>query len=94
MSNPGKSESENGGGKGSLPFEEALQKLEQVVEAMESGDLPLEKLMQRFEEGTKLVRVCQSKLEEAEQKIEKLEKNLSGDLAVKPLKLSNDNTET
>jgi exonuclease VII small subunit len=50
--------------------------------------------MQRFEEGTRLVRICQSKLEEVEQKIEKLEKNLGGELTVKPLKLNNDNTET
>ncbi|HTH48508.1 MAG TPA: exodeoxyribonuclease VII small subunit, partial [Candidatus Limnocylindria bacterium] len=38
-----------------LPFEEALKKLEAVVEAMESDDLPLEQLLSRFEEGSKLV---------------------------------------
>jgi exodeoxyribonuclease VII small subunit len=66
------------------PFEEAVQKLEAVVEAMESGDLPLETLLARFEEGTRLVKICQSKLEEAELKIQKLEKNASGETVLKP----------
>lgn len=66
-----------------LPFEEALKKLEQVVEAMESGDLPLESLLARFEEGTRLVRTCQAKLEEAEVKVSKLEKNAAGEPVLK-----------
>jgi len=40
----------------SPPFEEALKKLEGIVEAMESDDLPLETLLARYEEGTKLVK--------------------------------------
>ena len=67
-----------------LPFEEALKKLETIVEAMETGDLPLETLLSRFEEGTRLVKSCQSKLEEAELKISKLEKNAAGDPELKP----------
>ncbi len=67
-----------------LPFEEALKKLESVVEAMESGDLPLESLLARFEEGTRLVKTCQAKLEEAELKISKLEKNAAGEPVLKP----------
>ena len=67
-----------------LPFEEALKKLESVVEAMESGDLPLESLLARFEEGTSLVKACQMKLEEAELKINQLEKNAAGELVLKP----------
>ena len=67
-----------------LPFEEALKKLESVVEAMESGDLPLETLLARFEEGTRLVKTCQAKLEEAELKISQLEKNAAGEPVLKP----------
>ena len=67
-----------------LPFEEALKKLESVVEAMESGDLPLESLLARFEEGTRLVKACQAKLEEAELKINQLEKNAAGEPVLKP----------
>ena len=38
--------------------EEALKKLESIVETMESGDLPLETLLARYEEGTKLSQIC------------------------------------
>lgn len=68
-----------------LPFEEAMKKLESIVEAMESGDLPLETMLARFEEGTRLARQCQSRLEEAEVKIQQLEKNAGGELVLKPL---------
>ena len=68
-----------------LPFEEALQKLETIVEAMESGNLTLETLLTRFEEGTKLARVCQAKLAEAELKIQKLEKSAEGEITLTPL---------
>jgi exodeoxyribonuclease VII small subunit len=68
-----------------LPFEEALKKLESIVESMESGDLPLETLLARFEEGTRLATVCQTKLAAAEIKIQKLEKNEAGDATLTPL---------
>lgn len=65
------------------PFEEALKKLEGIVEAMESGDLPLEALLAKYEEGSKLVKICQEKLAEAELKIQKLEKTAAGDMKLK-----------
>ena len=71
-----------------LPFEEALKKLESIVDAMESGDLPLETLLGKFEEGTNLIKTCQTKLEEAELKISKLEKNAAGGLTLKPMAVS------
>jgi exodeoxyribonuclease VII small subunit len=70
------------------PFEEALKKLEGIVEAMESNDLPLEMLLAKYEEGTKLVKICQEKLAEAELKIQQLEKNAAGEMKLKPLDLS------
>jgi exodeoxyribonuclease VII small subunit len=69
---------------GNVPFEEALKKLETIVEAMESGDLPLESLLARYEEGTKLAQICQAKLAEADMKIQQLEKNAAGELILKP----------
>jgi exodeoxyribonuclease VII small subunit len=66
-----------------LPFEEALKKLEGVVEAMETSDLPLETLLAKYEEGTRLVKICQEKLAEAELKIQQLEKNAAGELKLK-----------
>ncbi len=74
--------------KGSLPFEEALKKLEGIVEAMEADDLPLETLLARYEEGARLVKICQEKLAEAGVKIQELEKNAAGELKLKPLELS------
>jgi exodeoxyribonuclease VII small subunit len=69
----------------SLPFEEALKKLEAIVEAMESEDLPLEALLGKYEEGTRLAKICQDKLAEAELKIQQLERNASGEMKLKPL---------
>lgn len=71
-----------------LPFEEALKKLEVIVEAMEADDLPLETLLTQYEEGTKLVKICQQKLAEAELKIQRLEKNAAGEITLKPVDLS------
>ena len=73
----------SGPGEG-LPFEEALKKLESIVEAMEGDELPLETLLARFEEGTRLVQICQAKLAEAEVKIQQLEKNAAGRRKLKP----------
>jgi exodeoxyribonuclease VII small subunit len=72
-------------GEAELPFEEALKKLESIVEAMETGDLPLEGLLQRFEDGTRLLKLCQARLNQAELKIQKLEKNAAGETTLKPL---------
>jgi len=73
-----------------MAFEEAVKKLEKIVEEMESGELPLESMLSRFEEGTRLVKVCQTKLEEAELKIQKLEKNSAGEISVKPVQIAED----
>lgn len=61
-----------------LSFETALGKLESIVEAMESGDVPLAELLAKFEEGSKLLRVCESRLKDAELKIEQLKKQKDG----------------
>ena len=80
QNNPAKAET--------LPFEEALKKLETIVKAMESEDLPLETLLGKYEEGTRLARVCQDKLAEAELKIQQLEKNAAGEVKLKPLPIN------
>jgi exodeoxyribonuclease VII small subunit len=68
-----------------MPFQEALKKLERIVDEMESGDLALETMLARFEEGTRLVKICQTKLEEAELRIQKLEKNAAGEMTLRPV---------
>ena len=86
MANQSKNAAQNQSAK-SPPFEEALKKLEGIVEAMESDDLPLETLLTKYEEGSKLVKICQEKLSEAELKIQQLEKN-AGEMKLKPINLS------
>ena len=68
-----------------LPFEEALQKLEAIVEAMESQDLPLETLLTRYAEGTQLAAACQTRLAEAELKVKQLEQKPGGEFNLKPV---------
>lgn len=55
-----------------MTYEEALKKLEKIVETLEDGSLPLEESMKLFEEGTKLSVFCEKCLNEAEQKISQL----------------------
>jgi exodeoxyribonuclease VII small subunit len=59
-------------------FEAALSKLEAIVESMESGEVPLADLLAKFEEGNRLLRHCESRLKEAELKIEQLRKERDG----------------
>ncbi len=58
--------------KKSYPFEESLEKLEQLVERMEEGELTLEESLKSFEDGMKLTRECQQALVQAEQKVKLL----------------------
>jgi len=53
-------------------FEDALEKLENIVREMETGDLPLDSALKSFEEGIRLIRFCQTKLEESERRVEQL----------------------
>ena len=61
-----------------LNFEDAMHRLEKIVEQMETGKLPLEDLIVRYEEGMKLVKTCQERLAKAEQKIEIITRNSAG----------------
>ena len=50
-------------------FEQNMQRLEQIVRALERGDVPLEESLKLFQEGTELVRACGNLLDEAEQQV-------------------------
>ena len=70
--------------KKTFPFEATLEKLEGIVETMESGDLSLEESLRAFEEGIQLTRACQQALSDAKQQIDVLiEKN--GELTTEPM---------
>ena len=53
-------------------FEENMQRLEQIVRAMERGDVPLEQSLKLFQEGTELVRKCGKILDEAQLQVKKI----------------------
>lgn len=69
-----------------IPFEKALEKLEKIVEELESGDFSLDESLKKYEEGIKLARSCQQKLDKAKAKIETLIKKDDGDFEAKPFK--------
>jgi exodeoxyribonuclease VII small subunit len=60
-------------------FENAMTRLEAIVEQMESDNLTLEDLLTRYEEGVKLVKVCEDKLSAAEKRIEIITRNAAGE---------------
>ena len=53
-------------------FEDAMKRLEKLVDEMEGGELSLEAMIARFEEGQKLIGFCTKKLNEVEKKVELL----------------------
>lgn len=61
--------------KDNLKFEEALKRLEQIVDSIEQGKIGLEDSIKSYEEGMSLVRRCRAVLQEAEQKIQYLQAN-------------------
>jgi exodeoxyribonuclease VII small subunit len=66
-----------------LTFEEAIEKLEDIVAKLESGDVPLEQAIGLYQDGMKLSYLCSAKLEQVERKIEMLVEDENG-LAKKP----------
>ncbi len=61
-----------------ISFEQSMNELEQTIESLERGDLTLEESIERFEHGVKLIKTCQTTLNQAEKKVRILvEKNSS-----------------
>jgi exodeoxyribonuclease VII small subunit len=71
-----------------MPFEEALNKLNSIVEAMENDELPLESLLTQYEDGMKLYQLCQSRLAAAEVRIQQIEKDAAGRLSTRPVEIA------
>ncbi len=59
-------------------FEEALHRLEEIVEQLERGDVPLEDSMKLYEEGVALSKACAEKLSRAELTLKRLSKDMDG----------------
>lgn len=65
-------------------FEDAMKKLESIVERMEKGDMSLNESLKMFEEGVKLTRFCSQELHKAEKKVELLSRDADGKLSAVP----------
>lgn len=61
-----------------LQFEEALQRLEAVVEKLEAGNVPLDAALSYYEEGVSLIRLCNEKIDAAQQRVEAVRKTDKG----------------
>ena len=59
-------------------FEAQMQRLEQIVRAMERGDVALEESLKLFQEGTELVRSCGKLLDDAQLQVNKIMVNPDG----------------
>lgn len=68
-----------------MTFEEALSRLEEIVNQLESGEITLDKSIAAFEEGQKLVKFCLEKLNEAETKVKKLTQDSEGNFNLSDL---------
>jgi exodeoxyribonuclease VII small subunit len=73
-----------------LTFEQALKRLEEIVEALETEDLDLDKSLQFFEEGVYLSRHCNQQLQAAEKRIDTLLRKADGTLAIEPFTMPTD----
>jgi len=63
-------------------FEKALERLEQIVDQIESGKVPLEESIDKYAQGIELIKQCRSILESAERKIQVLAKGEGQDVRV------------
>ncbi|MDQ7799144.1 MAG: exodeoxyribonuclease VII small subunit [Candidatus Edwardsbacteria bacterium] len=63
-------------------FEKALARIEQIVDQMESGEIELDKALNLYQEGMELMAGCQATLEETQNKIKKITRDIQGRLKV------------
>jgi len=68
-----------------IKFEDALKKLEKIVEDLEKGELSLDEALKKYQEGIELSRSCSTRLESARKKIDVLVKNKKGEFEFKSL---------
>ena len=73
-----------------MTFEVAIARLEEIVRALESGSAPLDKSLALFEEGVALVKLCNSRLDNAEQKVKILTEAVDGTVTDMPFTAESD----
>lgn len=72
-------------------FEAAIARLEEIVKSLETGTAELDSSLALYEEGIGLVRLCNAKLDEAEQRISILQKNSDGTMSEKDFEIKSEN---
>ena len=68
-----------------MNFEDALSELEGIVARLERGDAPLEESIDIYERGAKLKKHCESKLKDAQLKVDKIVLGSDGSVSTEPL---------
>ncbi|HCN28969.1 MAG TPA: exodeoxyribonuclease VII small subunit [Verrucomicrobiales bacterium] len=63
---------------GNLPFEQAMQRLDEIVERMEMEKMPLDEMVDAYEEGMKLLASCRQRIETARRRVELIQAGESG----------------
>ncbi|HEY1349529.1 MAG TPA: exodeoxyribonuclease VII small subunit [Ktedonobacteraceae bacterium] len=74
-------------GLSALSYEQAYEKLEQTVAALQDGRLSLEQALMAYEEGMKLAQYCHTLLQRAELRVQQLGVTDEGELEIKPVDL-------
>jgi exodeoxyribonuclease VII small subunit len=72
---------------GSMSFEDALAELEQIVRRLEAGQVKLDEAIQSYERGALLKQHCERKLNEAQQRVERIVIGADGAISTEPAKL-------
>lgn len=70
-----------------MSFEDALAELEQIVRRLEAGQVKLDDAIQSYERGAQLKRHCETKLNEAQQRVDRIVIGPDGSVAAEPAKL-------
>ena len=70
-----------------MNFEDALAELEQIVRRLEGGQVKLDEAIQSYERGAQLKRHCEKKLNEAQQRVDRIFIGPEGAISVEPAKL-------
>lgn len=71
-----------------MSFEQALAELEQIVERLESGDSKLDDAITSYERGAALKLHCETKLREAQEKVEKIKLAADGSVSAEPTEIA------
>ena len=73
-----------------FPFEDSLKQLEDLVERLESGEISLEESLQDFEQGVALVRTLRERLDQAQQRVDKIVEQEGGETASQSMDIMDD----